>query len=207
MCCWLVESVPPWFRYHRLFAGLLQLELRRTESGEVPRLHAAASWFAEHGFPVEAIRHAQTAEDGGLAACLLADCWLGLVLDGQAATGRDMLARFPAGVVAADAELTGLMASGELVRGSLREAEGYLARATAGSASVPADQRVRFETWLAVLRVLVAQQRGDLGPVAKQDAGPLSNRRIMTRFGSCRLSLPQGCRIATAGTADWHGDH
>ncbi|HEX6521099.1 MAG TPA: hypothetical protein VF070_13995 [Streptosporangiaceae bacterium] len=41
-----------WFRYHHLFAGLLQLELRRTAPGEVTALHsAAAGWFAEHGFP------------------------------------------------------------------------------------------------------------------------------------------------------------
>ena len=49
-----------WFRYHHLFADLLQLELRRTEPGEVARLHrAAAGWFAGHGYPVEAVRHGQ----------------------------------------------------------------------------------------------------------------------------------------------------
>jgi LuxR family transcriptional regulator, maltose regulon positive regulatory protein len=31
-----------WFRYHKLFAGLLQLELRRTEPDEVTALHGAA---------------------------------------------------------------------------------------------------------------------------------------------------------------------
>src|SRR5215831_9170065 len=36
-----------WFRYHHLFADLLQLELRRTAPGEVAMLHrAAAGWFA-----------------------------------------------------------------------------------------------------------------------------------------------------------------
>ena len=41
-----------WFRYHRLFADLLALELRRTASDELPGLHtAAAQWFAEHGLP------------------------------------------------------------------------------------------------------------------------------------------------------------
>jgi LuxR family maltose regulon positive regulatory protein len=35
-----------WFRYHRLFADLLQLELRHTEPGGLPALHtAAASWY------------------------------------------------------------------------------------------------------------------------------------------------------------------
>src|SRR6202041_2420057 len=35
-----------WFRYHHLFADLLQLALRRTTPGEVTALHeAAAGWF------------------------------------------------------------------------------------------------------------------------------------------------------------------
>ena len=68
-----------WFRYHQLFADLLQLELRRTAPGEVTALHrAAAGWFAGHGYPVEAVRHAQAAQDWALAARLLADHWPGL---------------------------------------------------------------------------------------------------------------------------------
>ena len=51
-------------RYHRLFADLLELELRSTEPAELATLHGtAADWFAGHGFPVEAIRHAQAAQD------------------------------------------------------------------------------------------------------------------------------------------------
>src|SRR5207244_8775038 len=49
-----------WFRYHRLFADLLQLELRRTEPKERAALHrAAARWLAGHGHPGEAVRQAQ----------------------------------------------------------------------------------------------------------------------------------------------------
>jgi LuxR family maltose regulon positive regulatory protein len=51
-----------WFRYHPLFADLLQLELRRTEPARPAELHgAAAGWFAARGYPVEAVRHAQAA--------------------------------------------------------------------------------------------------------------------------------------------------
>src|SRR5262249_30962359 len=50
-----------WFRYHHLFADLLRLELR-TEPDQVAALHrAAAGWLAGHGYPVEAVRHAQAA--------------------------------------------------------------------------------------------------------------------------------------------------
>jgi LuxR family maltose regulon positive regulatory protein len=75
-----------WFRYHQLFADLLQLELRRTEPNGRPALHgAAAAWLAGHGHPVEAVRQAQAAEDWGLAARLLSDHWLDLYLSGRAA--------------------------------------------------------------------------------------------------------------------------
>jgi LuxR family maltose regulon positive regulatory protein len=57
-----LDAARSWFRYHYLFADLLQRELRRTAPGEVAALHrAAAGWFARHGFPVEAVRHAQGA--------------------------------------------------------------------------------------------------------------------------------------------------
>jgi LuxR family maltose regulon positive regulatory protein len=59
-----LDPARSWFRYHHLFAGLLQLELRRTEPDRVAGLHrAAARWFAGHGYPVEAVRHAQAAQD------------------------------------------------------------------------------------------------------------------------------------------------
>src|SRR5215467_11796572 len=113
-----------WFRYHHLFADLLQLELRRTAPGEVAALHrAAAGWFAAHGYPVDAVRHAQAARDWGLAARLLADHWYGLQLDGQAATTHQLLAGFPAGTRTADAELAALAAAEELAYGSLEAAE------------------------------------------------------------------------------------
>jgi len=69
-----------WFRYHQLFADLLQLELRRAEPAELDTLHrAAAGWLAAHGYPVAAVRHAQAAQDWSLAARLLSDHFLGFV--------------------------------------------------------------------------------------------------------------------------------
>src|SRR5690348_8813684 len=157
-----------WFRYHRLFADLLQLELRHTEPGGLATLHAtAAGWYAGHGYPVEAVRHAQAARDWSLAARLLSDHWVDLDLGGQAATAHELLTAFPADVTAADAELTALTAAAELARGSLEEAERQLALAIQRSASVPADRRGRLEVMLTVLRLYLARQRGDLPAVTE----------------------------------------
>ena len=158
-----------WFRYHQLFADLLQLELRGSTPGEVPALHAAAAgWYAEHGYLVEAVRHAQTAGDWGLAARVLSDHWVGFGLNGLGATAHELLARFPAGVIAADAELAARRAGDELGRGSLDEAERYVVLATEGLASVPPDRRGRSQVVLAVVRMRLARQRGDVPAVAEQ---------------------------------------
>jgi LuxR family maltose regulon positive regulatory protein len=158
-----------WFRYHRLFAELLQLELRRTAPAELPALHeAAATWYADHGQPVEAVRHAEAAELWSLAARLLADHWFGLYLDGRAATAHDLLTGFPAGALEADAELAALMASDELNGGSLQQAERYLALAREKSASVAAPRRAAFQVRVAVVRLLLARQRSDRSAVVEE---------------------------------------
>ena len=156
-----------WFRYHQLFADLLQLELRGAEPARLPALHdAAAGWYAEHGYPVEAVRQAQAAQDWPLAARLLSDRWVGLGLAGLGGTAHELLARFPAGVIAADAELAARVAGVQLARGSMEEAERYLALATRKLESVPAGRAGRAQAVLAVVRMRLARQRGDLTAVA-----------------------------------------
>jgi LuxR family transcriptional regulator, maltose regulon positive regulatory protein len=158
-----------WFRYHRLLADLLELELCDTEPAELAALHGtAADWFAGHGFPVEAVRHAQAAQDWERAGRLLADHWLDVTLNGQAATVYQLVTSFPAAAVTANAELTAVAAAAELMRGSLEEGARYLAVASAGAASVPAGRREHFRVTLAVLRLYLARQRGDLRAVAEE---------------------------------------
>jgi LuxR family transcriptional regulator, maltose regulon positive regulatory protein len=158
-----------WFRYHHLFADLLQLELRRTAPGEVTALHrAAAGWLAGYGYPVDAVRHAQAAQDWGLAARLLADHWYSLQLDGQAATAHQLLAGFPAGTRTADAELAALAAAEELAHGSLEEAERYLSLAQRGMASVPDARRAQAQLLLGITRLVLARQRWNLQAVTEE---------------------------------------
>jgi LuxR family transcriptional regulator, maltose regulon positive regulatory protein len=162
-----LDAARSWFRYHQMFAGLLRLELRRTAPGEVTGLHAAAAgWFAAHGFAVEAVRHAQAAEDWELAARLLAGHWPALHLDGQAAIVHELLAGFPADMPTADAELAVVAAADELAQGSLEAAERYMTLAGRHSASVPAGRREYGRLLLGVVRLLLDRQRGNLPAVA-----------------------------------------
>jgi LuxR family transcriptional regulator, maltose regulon positive regulatory protein len=164
-----LDAARSWFRYHRLFADLLQLELRRTDPGEVTALHqVAGEWYARHGFAVDAVRHAQAAQDWKLACRLLADHWPGLYLGGQAATVHKLLAGFPAMVREADAGLAALVAADQLAQGSLEAAEGYIKLAERESASAPPDRSGQLQVLLGVVRLGLARQRGNLPAVAEE---------------------------------------
>jgi LuxR family transcriptional regulator, maltose regulon positive regulatory protein len=152
-----------WFRYHQLFADLLQLELRGGEPDVLPGLHdAAAGWYAEHEYPVEAVRHAQAARNWKLAARVLSDHWAGLGLSGLGGAVHEFFSRFPAAVIAADAELAAGAAGDQLARGSLAAAEQYLSVAAAALESVPADRRGRAQAVLGSARMRLARQSGDI---------------------------------------------
>jgi LuxR family transcriptional regulator, maltose regulon positive regulatory protein len=158
-----------WFRYHQMFADLLQLELRRAAPGEVAGLHlAAAGWLVSHGFPTDAIRHAQAARDWELAAGLLADHWPSLHLDGQAAAIHELVAGFPAALLRTDAGLAAVAAADELAQGSLEAAEQYLDLAGRQSGSVPEARRGQTRLLLGVVSLLLAGQRGNLPGTAEQ---------------------------------------
>ena len=165
-----LDAPRSWFRYHQMFAELLALELRRTAPAQVAGLHRTASaWFAGHGCPVEAIRHAQAAGDWELAARLLADRWPGLHLDGQAGTVRELLAGFPPEARVADAELAAVATVDELWHGSLEAAARYLGLAERAAASVPDARQAQARLLLGIARLLIARQRGDL-PAAAEEA-------------------------------------
>jgi LuxR family maltose regulon positive regulatory protein len=167
-----LDAKRSWFRYHQLFADLLRLELRRTAPAEVPRLHrVAADWFAGHGFPVEAVRHAQAARDWRLAARLLSDHWVSLYLVGQFAAAEELLSAFPAEMMAADAELAALKALGAVDRGTPEEVERYLSHAVRGldgGDQVPAERRGRLEMLLSMARLRLAGERVDPRTVAEE---------------------------------------
>ena len=183
-----------WFRYHRLFADLLELELRRTEPAEVIALHgAAAQSLARNGYPMEAVRHAQAAQDWGLAARLLSDHWPDEYLGGRAYVLGELLARFPSGAIAADAELTAVRVADDLVRGSLDEAGRDLALTASALASMPAERRGRVQVLLSVLRFSLARRRMDI-PVAAQEAQRLL--ALMNTADTARLGLGEDLRAA-----------
>ncbi|MBL8058264.1 MAG: AAA family ATPase [Anaerolineales bacterium] len=65
-----------WYRYHHLFAELLQLRLQQNRPDQVPALHGRASqWFEQAGSLAEALHHALAARDFARAADLAERMW------------------------------------------------------------------------------------------------------------------------------------
>jgi LuxR family maltose regulon positive regulatory protein len=61
-----------WYRYHHLFADVLQLHLLAEQPDQVPALHQRASdWYGQNGSPTDAIRHALAGGDFERAAGLI----------------------------------------------------------------------------------------------------------------------------------------
>ncbi|WP_222849617.1 AAA family ATPase [Trebonia kvetii] len=164
-----VESLDPeraWFRYHRLLADFLRLELRRTLPEEVPALHRrAAAWFIVHGQVVTAIRHTQEARDWADAARLLADRSFSLTLDGQAQTMQALVQAFPPG--ADHPELALVRAMGDLAQGRLDDAGAHLAVAEAHVRTTTPDRRRRLGVAIASLQLALARRRGHLAGVVE----------------------------------------
>ncbi|MFF5289810.1 LuxR C-terminal-related transcriptional regulator [Paractinoplanes globisporus] len=158
-----------WFRYHRLFADLLRLELRRRLPDQVPALHRlAAGWLGEHGEIIDAVRHTQAAGDWSDAARLLADHSFGLTLDGQAQTIQTLLRAFPPAAVIEGPDIPLARATNELARGRLDEAAAHLTVAETSIAATPVDRRHRLEVAIAALRLSLARKRGHLASVLDQ---------------------------------------
>jgi LuxR family maltose regulon positive regulatory protein len=157
-----VDVARSWFRYHHLFGDLLRLELRRTDPASTEPLHRkAATWHEEHGYPVEAIRHAQRAEDWQHAARLLADNYLTLLIDGRSPTVRELLSLFPPDASAADAELALASAATLITEAALEEVPAYIELGQQLADTIPDERRPRFDLHLATIRLALARRRAD----------------------------------------------
>ena len=83
------------YRYHHLFAEMLEAELESRHPGARDELHRrAAGWYAEHDDPDAEVRHLLAAGDVAAAGDVVAAAWPGLWNRGQAETVRRWLESF-----------------------------------------------------------------------------------------------------------------
>src|SRR3954470_3044593 len=149
-----------WFRYHPLFAELLQARLRLEHPGLTAKLHLrAARWLSAHGLGREAVPHALRVDDPPKVADLLSDQWLDLLLGGVAPDALLAAARLRAD----DRRLAVAAAGACLEAGDASRAEAVLAGAGA------TGDRDDVDVLAALLR---ARARADV-PAARDAAARL----------------------------------
>ena len=143
-----------WYRYHHLFADVLQARLLDEQADQVPGLHRRASeWYQQNGEPSAAIGHALAAEDFGRAADLVELAIPAMRRTRQEATVRGWLEVLPLGVLPDEVVRVrpvlsvhfagALMSGGEFegVEARLRDAERWLDATTARHEGAPAGRQ------------------------------------------------------------------
>ena len=94
------------YRFHRVFAQLLRVELERREPGLAPVLHRRAySWHRDHGTTDEAIQHAVAAEAYAEAVELIETFWIRYANTWRYDTVLAWLGKLPEEVVTSEVHL------------------------------------------------------------------------------------------------------
>ncbi|HUK94236.1 MAG TPA: LuxR C-terminal-related transcriptional regulator [Gaiellaceae bacterium] len=95
-----------WYRYHQLFAEVLQSELLRGHAELVPELHRRAfEWLAAGGYTYDAMRHAVAIGEIDAAGALLRERWRPAFARVRAEATLRCLGALPAETVRRDARL------------------------------------------------------------------------------------------------------
>jgi LuxR family maltose regulon positive regulatory protein len=115
-----------WYRYHHLFADVLQAHLIEEHPEQVANLHRRASvWYEQHEFPPDAIHHALAARDYERAAGLIELAEAAMSLRYQSAAWLEWAKALPDGLVRTRPVLSvgcawALLDSGELEASEVR---------------------------------------------------------------------------------------
>ena len=197
-----------WYRYHHLFADMLQAHLLDERPDEVAELHRRASrWYHQNGQPAPAVRHAVAAGDIERAADLVELAIPALRRSRQEATIRGWLDVIPDDVVRrrpvlAAGLIAALMGGNEFdgVEERLQDVERWLEKAPPGAApdARPAGMVVVDETEFARLPGELEMSRAGLALVRGDIPGTLRHARLamdraadddhLTRAGASGLS-------------------
>ena len=185
-----LDTERSWYRYHHLFADVLQARLHSEQPGLVPQLHRLASdWYASNGFVADAVRHALAAEDFPRAAYLMEEALPEVRRSRGDALLLTWIRALPESVVRRSPTLSIMAGWEKLMAGDLDGLESWLDDADAALQAGTRDQDLAA-TWadtedlrtapgtISIYRASLAQARGDIaGTVrharhARELAGP-----------------------------------
>jgi LuxR family maltose regulon positive regulatory protein len=155
-----------WYRYHHLFADVLQARALRDDAGQVRAGHRRASaWHERAGALADAVRHALGAGDPERAAGLLETTWPAKNRSHESARWLALARTLPEDVVRARPMLGMGYAWALLNGGELEAAESRTRDVARWLDAAPAADAARvpsLSTELASARVYLAQARGEI---------------------------------------------
>ena len=210
-----------WYRYHHLFADVLQARLLDEQPDQLPDLHRRASvWFQRNGETSVAIGHALAAEDFQRAADLVERAVTAMSQARQEATVRSWLEMIPDEIISVRPVLIVavawvLLSDGEFgdVEGRLQDAERWLDAAAgtgAGSAAAPAGMVVANEEEYRRLPGTIETYRAALALARGEPLGAIRHARRALELAPAdehrwRASASGLMAIAFWGSGDLEG--
>ncbi len=176
-----------WYRYHHLFADLLQQRLVTQKKDRVPDLHQRAShWLAENGLKYDAVDHAFAAGNYNSAGRLIAD-----IAEREWDRSRESILmqwieKLPESLVQANPKLCIFYARELFKAGLVEDAEFKLqtAEQLLASASISTIQENELRGAIAVVRAYISARTGDTPNIirnAKQALELLPPHKLMWR--------------------------
>jgi LuxR family maltose regulon positive regulatory protein len=196
-----------WYRYHQLFADVLQARLLDEQPDDVPELYRRASaWYERNGEPSEAIRHALAAEDFERAADLVEMAIPAMRRSRQETAVRRWLEALPEAVIRVRPVLCigfagVLLVCGDVegVEDRLRDAERWRYATTDASAEmvvVDEEEFGRIPVMIEVYRAALALARGDL-------PATVNHGRRALDLAPQEDFLPRAAAAGLLGLASW----
>jgi LuxR family transcriptional regulator, maltose regulon positive regulatory protein len=159
-----LDEVRGWYRYHQLFADVLNQRLRHEQPGRASELHRSASaWYDRHGLFTDAVQHAIRGSDVDGAIRLIESGGMSLVLDQQVQTVLSWLDELPAERVRERPALSTIRALGYVFSNRPDEAEESLCEAERCLDSEPTTDETRAVLGrVAVIRAAICRFSGDI---------------------------------------------
>jgi LuxR family transcriptional regulator, maltose regulon positive regulatory protein len=159
-----LDEVRGWYRYHQLFADVLNQRLRHEQHGRVSELHRRASaWYERHGLFTDAVQHAIRGNDVDRAIRLIESGGMSLVLDQQVQTVLSWLDELPAERVREHPALSTIRALGYVFSNRPDEAEASLRDAERCLPGQPTTDGTRAVLGrVAVIRAAICRFSGDI---------------------------------------------
>jgi LuxR family maltose regulon positive regulatory protein len=203
-----LDTERSWYRYHHLFADVLQARLRTEAPERVPSLHQRASeWFASHGLVEDAVRHALAAEDVDRAAYLMEEALPELRRTRQDSLMLAWVRSLPEPVVRRSPVLSILSGWSLMMAGSLDAVEPRLDDAEAALAAGAHDHDLAAR-WantddLRTAPATIAIYRASLAQAGSDVAGTVRHARRALELAGPEDHFIRGAAGGFLGLAAW----